>query len=954
MMMLRRSHALRLACRSSASLYAASPCPSKTSSSATSMSTLATTTATNSKGPFGLGWLKNLMPRFGFRNSQGSTMSLHSTSTAGSTAATLNSNDDPLLAKKKTPVEHFRKDYKPSPYTIKDIFLDFDLDESVTTVCAKSQVYLSEGERGADLVLNGEELTLVSLAINSQPLTSADYQYVEDQLTISGSAIERLVGGGGGGGGSVSFELETVVTIHPDKNLALSGLYKSSATTLLSTQCEAMGFRRITFSLDRPDVLSRYRVRLVADRERYPLLLSNGNRIEQGDLPGTNKHYAVWEDPFPKPSYLFALVAGQLGGVHDSYTTRSGREVSLAVYSDPRHADKLQHALFSLKESMKWDEDTFGLECDLDNFNVVATDDFNMGAMENKGLNIFNSAYILADPASATDADYDRVLGVIGHEYFHNWSGNRVTVRDWFQLTLKEGLTVFRDQIISVDTSTVYSKGAEVVGIYKTLLGTEGFKKGLALYFERHDGQAVTCDDFRQAMADANEVDLSQMDRWYSQAGTPAVTMRTSYDASEKRFTITASQHYPALPGQRQQEGSCDARQPVVIPLVTGLLAADGRELSPSRLLILNEQEQSFVFDDIPEPPIVSTLRDYSAPVTLELQQTPQELAVLMAHDTDAFNRWEAAQRYYTSFLLEQAREHPTGPLPEELLQAMRTILRSISADRLHDIDLSLLAYALQLPDLLTLFNIMQPLDLDSLMLARKHAKRAMAEALQEDFRRVYDILSAAAEPTYLFNPKEVGRRRLRNTCLDYLSTLSGAADHLQSAQLAKTQFEAASCMTDRIAALAYLCGQGGPASNEALQHFHSQATGQPLVLNKWFSVQAMSDAEDCLDRLRALEKHEDFILTNPNRARSLYAAAASNIPLFHRKDGAGYEFIAQAVVKLDAINPQVAARLAGSFGGYKKLDQARREKVENLLRELQSQHKLSPDTFEIVSRFLN
>jgi aminopeptidase N len=513
------------------------------------------------------------------------------------------------------------------------------------------------------------------------------------------------------------------------------------------------------------------------------------------------------------------------------------------------------------------------------------------------------------------------------------------------------------------------------VGIYKTLLGEEGFKKGLALYFQRHDGQAVTCDDFRQAMAgenklhtptyicninalitssvDANNQDLSQMDRWYSQAGTPVVTIESNYDATAATLTLQVSQHYPPMNTSTGE----DTRQPVVIPLVTGLVSKiDGSELAPSKVLLVTEGSQTFVFNNIHSEPIVSTLRGYSAPVNLVLYQSPEDLTMLMAHDTDAFNRWEASNRYYTNLILDTAKSSDvnsiaSSKLPDGLIQAVRSILQSVNEDNLSKQDMSLLAYALQLPDLMTLFNQMNPLQLDALVASRKHIKGQLAMALEEEFLRVYKLLSQSeGNYQYSFTPQEVGRRRLRNTCLDYLTTIS---QQEQYQVLAKEQFDAACCMTDKIYALSTLTSQTSDRSQQALESFYNDAQGQALVVNKWFSVQAMSDSDKCLDRLKVLEEHKDFTLNNPNRARSLYSIAAANIPLFHRADGKGYEFIAQAVLKLDAINPQVAARLAGSFGVYKRLDENRKEKVKTLLTDMIENHKLSPDTFEIVSRFL-
>eukprot|EP01038_Epipyxis_sp_PR26KG_P014745 gene14745-19820_t len=616
------------------------------------------------------------------------------------------------------PTEYFRLDYKPSPYLISHVNLSFILNESATKVISKSTVIPRTQPTTENLELDGEELELVEVKVNGNVLTlNKDYSTLSEKLIIFSSSLPTT---------QASFELETTVNIKPDKNLALSGLYKSG-TSLLCTQCEAMGYRRISYHLDRPDVLSKYTVYMEGDKAKYPLLLSNGNKIAEGNLSDNNKHWAIWEDPFPKPSYLFALVAGDLGSIHSTYTTTSGRVVKCGIYSDKENVDRLEHAMYSLKQSMKWDEDTFGLECDLDIYNIVATNDFNMGAMENKGLNIFNSAYVLADPNTATDADFENILGVIGHEYFHNWSGNRVTVRDWFQLTLKEGLTVFRDQWFSSDmtshavkriedvrglrsrqfaedggpmahpirpesyismdnfyTGTVYSKGAEVVGLYRTILGVDGFKKGLRLYFDRFDGTAVTCDDFRIAMQDANGINLEQMERWYSQAGTPVVTVTEVYDSDSNTYTLKLQQYTPTTPGPNQNQND---KKPLLIPIVIGLLdSITKKDIFPSKTLLLTESEQEFIFPNCNNKPILSILRDFSAPVKLiRPQQTDDELLFLMSYDSDSFNQWDAANRYYTNIILSTSEKYATSNgdigddvlVPNNFIEAIRTILQS-------------------------------------------------------------------------------------------------------------------------------------------------------------------------------------------------------------------------------------------------------------------------------------
>jgi aminopeptidase N len=892
-----------------------------------------------------------------------------------------------LAAPGAPPKEFFRKDYKPSDFSIPDIYLSFDLSAEETIVTTTSKIVPSSLST-ANLVLDGEadSVTLLSPPkIDGVELPASSFEVTgEGKLSISAAALPS---------GSKPFSLETRVKLCPAKNLALSGLY-SSGSNLLCTQCEAMGFRRITYHLDRPDVLTKYKVRLEADKATFPLLLSNGNQLESGDVAGSpGRHFSLWEDPFPKPSYLFALVAGDLGGIHSTYKTTSGRDVRLGIYSDKENAGKLQHAMYSLKESLKWDEDTFGLECDLDVYNVVATNDFNMGAMENKGLNIFNSAYVLADPSTATDTDYERILGVIGHEYFHNWTGNRVTVRDWFQLTLKEGLTVFRDQWFSSDltsnavkrvedvrglrgrqfvedqgpmahpirpesyismdnfyTGTVYVKGAEVVRMYRTILGEEGFKKGMKLYFERHDGGAVTCDDFRAAMADANGRDLAQFEHWYSQAGTPIVNVQHSYDAASKIFSITLKQHTPSTPGQ-----DAAAKKPLMIPVVVGLLSATtGAELVPSTTLLLSEAEQTFTFPNVAEQPIPSIFRDFSAPVKVvhAVDQTDAELAFLMAHDTDAFNKWDAGNRLATRVVLSLAAKKSTAAieasqLPKEFVEAVRTVLTTCKSG---GEDPSLVAYSLQLPDEMTLAQDMAVVDVDALHAARKHVKASLANALKGEFEAVYQQTASAPSAPYVFSAAEVGRRRLRNTVLDFLSAEN---DKAAAVARAKAQYDGAQCMTEQIAALGSLVSKPCPEREAALADFHKKAAGDALVLNKWFAIQAMADLPDLLSAVLLLKKHPDFLLSNPNRARSLISTFAGNQAHFHAGDGKGYAFIADCVLELDKLNPQVASRLATSFSQWRRFDEARQALMKAQLERIKATEGLSKDTYEVVLRSL-
>jgi len=865
------------------------------------------------------------------------------------------------------PIEKFRKDYMRPAYWISDIDLTFMIEEGKTKVKSVLQVQRnSEYSDPQPMELNGEELELYSITVNGEPLPESAYLIKDDVMTIDSEALPD------------SFELVTEVGIIPEDNTQLAGLYKSGS--MYSTQCEAEGFRRITFFPDRPDVMSKYKVRIEAP-DTYPVLLSNGNKLESGELEG-NRLYAVWEDPFPKPSYLFAMVAGNLKSIKDSYTTASGREVALEIFSEPENVDKLDHAMESLKKSMKWDEDTYGLEYDLDIFNIVAVNDFNMGAMENKGLNIFNTALVLARKDTATDGDYERIEGVVGHEYFHNWTGNRVTCRDWFQLTLKEGLTVFRDQGFSSDmgsyavnrienvitvrsrqftedsgpmahpirpesyiamdnfyTATVYIKGAEVIRMYQTLLGKEGFRKGMDLYFERHDGQAVSCDDFRAAMADANGVDLTQFENWYLQAGTPTVTAEGNYDAAAKTYTLTLKQSTKPTPGQEE-------KPTFHIPVTVGLLYKDGEEAVPSTVLELKEFEQTFTFENIEDEPVASVLRDFSAPVNLEFEQSDEDLAILLAYDTDSFNRFEAGQKLYTKVLMNLINQIKAGegkkPVPPPIVvEAFESILAR------RDMEKSLQAYALRLPDALTLQQQMEVADPIAITTARGELRKYFASRFKDQMLQLYKDLAPTGP--FAVNGEEIGRRRLRNSMLSYLTSLKDE----EGAQLAYKQFMEADCMTDKLAAFSCLADIPGEYREKAVQKFYDDAEGDALVLNKWFMVQAAADLPDILDRVKALMDHPDFTLKNPNRLRSLISVFAGNMKHFHAEDGSGYEFMADVILQVDKLNPQVASRMAGSLSLWRKYDQKRQEMMKAQLQKVMDAENLSKDTYEIVSKSL-
>ncbi len=894
------------------------------------------------------------------------------------------------MSSEKPPVV-YRRDYRPPDYRIDSVELDFDLREDETLVRARLAVRREAVLLGGalPLVLAGQELETLSVAIDGRTLSTREYSVDEESLEIP-APPER-------------FTLETLVRIHPERNTALSGLYRSSGN--FCTQCEAHGFRRITWFLDRPDVMARYAVRIEADRERYPVLLSNGNREAEERLDG-GRHAARWRDPSPKPSYLFALVAGNLHRHAGTFTTRSGREVALEIWVEPQNADRCEHALRSLQRAMRWDEQVFGLEYELDVYMIVAVGDFNMGAMENKGLNIFNAKYVLAAPDTATDDEYEAIEAVIGHEYFHNWTGNRVTCRDWFQLTLKEGLTVFRDQQFTADqtsaavkrirdvvalrtnqfpedagpmahpirpesyismdnfyTATVYEKGAEVVRLYHTLFGADGFRRGMDLYFARHDGQAVTCDDFRAALADANGADLTDFARWYSQPGTPRLEARGEWDAAAHTYSLHLRQSLPTAP-----EGP--PREPLPIPVRMGLLGSDGRDLPlrltgergaapTTRVLLLDEREETFRFEDIAEEPVPSLLRQFSAPVVLATPRSRSELAFLFARDSDPVSRWDAGQTLAQELLLGMAEDAAAGralALDPEFAAAIGRVLDDPALDG------SLRALMLALPNLRVLGEAqvsrsepkasedrkMATIDYGSLHQAREFAIAELARAHRERFEAI--ARERPGDRPYRLERAAIDRRRLRNTALRYLAALGDPAWTTALEQ----QFERADNMTDRQAALQILVDLPGPAREAPLARFYEQWRGDPLVLDKWFTVQALSTRADTFDRVSELARHPDFTLANPNRLRALVGSFAAGNPMrFHAADGRPYAFLAEIILELDRRNPQIAARLAASFAPWRRFATAQQASMRAQLERIAAAKPISNDLYEIAARAL-
>ncbi len=870
----------------------------------------------------------------------------------------------------------FLQDYTAPNFLVDSVDLHFDLDENATTVdCRMTLKRNPERQGNHPLVLNGCDLQLDSLLVDDESVPPERYKIAGEDLTIADVPD--------------AFTLATRTRINPRENTSLEGLYKSG--DMFCTQCEAEGFRKITYFPDRPDVMSRYTTTIVADRDRYPVLLSNGNPVDSGTSEG-NRHWVRWEDPFRKPSYLFALVAGDLVTIEDSFTTRSGRQVALRIYVEPVNAEKCDHAMRSLKNAMRWDEETFGLEYDLDIYMIVAVDNFNAGAMENKGLNIFNSKYVLARPETATDTDFVNVEGVIGHEYFHNWTGNRVTCRDWFQLSLKEGLTVFRDQEFSCDmasravkrisdvrhlrtaqfaedaspmahpvrpdsyieisnfyTLTVYQKGAEVIRMIHTLLGREGFRKGMDLYIERHDGQAVTTDDFVSAMEDANDADLGQFRLWYSQAGTPELTVEDDYDADDGVYALTLRQSTPPTPGQEQ-------KQPLHIPVAMALLDGQGNQVplrlegettagDASRVLELREAEQVYRFTGLAERPLPSLLRGFSAPVKLNAAYTDEQLAVLLAKDSDPFNRWDASQRLALKCLLDLVADHQqqrTLALPEHLVGAYAEVLQDQALDK------SLKAETLALPSEAYLAEQMETVDVDGIHATRLFARRTLAEKLQAQFREVFH--ANLEDGPYVMSPEAMGRRSLKNMCLGYLMELE--TPEIRS--LCLDQFNDAGNMTDTMSSLSFLTNCDCPERGEALSSFYTRWKDDPLLVDKWFSVQALSRLPGTLAEVCKLLEQPAFDIKNPNRVRSLVGAFChANGVRFHDASGAGYSFLADQVLRLDKLNPQVAARMIGALSRWRRFDSARGQLMRAELERGAAAEEISNDTYEVVSKSL-
>ncbi|QQP89055.1 aminopeptidase N [Skermanella sp. TT6] len=879
---------------------------------------------------------------------------------------------------KSTPQAIHLKDYAPPPYLIDTVDLAFDLGEDVTRVRSRLAIRANPdaASPAGALVLDGQDMRLVSVALDGRTLDPSEYSVGPESLTIPGPPE--------------AFSLEVVTELKPQENTSLSGLYRTSGN--FCTQCEAEGFRKITYFLDRPDVMARYRTTITADALKYPVMLSNGNLVASSKMEGDGRHTVTWEDPFAKPSYLFALVAGVLVHVEDSYVTRSGRTVTLRIYVEPGNQDKCGHAMASLKKSMAWDEEVFGLEYDLDIFMIVAVGDFNMGAMENKGLNVFNTKYVLAKPETATDTDFLGVEAVVAHEYFHNWTGNRVTCRDWFQLSLKEGLTVFRDQEFSSDmhsrpvkriadvqrlraaqfpedsgpmahpvrpdsyieinnfyTTTVYEKGAEVVRMIHTLLGADGFRKGMDLYFERHDGQAVTCDDFVAAMEDAAGKDLGQFRRWYSQAGTPELAVTGEYDAAARTYRLTVRQSCPPTPGQ-------PTKLPFHIPLALGLLDPSGADIplrlagepgpaGTSRVLDVTGPEQVFEFVDVPRQPVPSLLRGFSAPVKLRAPYTDDDLTFLMAHDGDAFNRWEAGQTLATRLLLDLVADRAENR-PLELSPGFIDAFSRILKDP--DLDPAFAAQALTLPSEGYLGQQMPVIDVDGIHEVRTFARRAIAGRLRDDLLATYRAMGGN-EP-FSIDAAAIGRRALKNLALGYLMALEDA----EAVELCVGQFHNAQAMTDVIAALGLLADTRLPQRESALRRFYDLWKDEPLVVDKWFSIQAMSERPETLDEVAALLAHPAFEIRNPNKVYALIGGFAGGNPVrFHDAGGGGYRFLADQVLALNRLNPQVASRMVKMFARWRKYDPRRQSLMRAELERIVATPGLSRDVFEIASKSL-
>lgn len=871
------------------------------------------------------------------------------------------------------PQEIRREDYKEPDFIVEKVELVFDLDRDVTNV--KSRLFMAANPvrgtgKGDEVFLHGEDMKLLSVTLNETRLASSDFTVDQEGLRFKAPGQNFIA------------ELETQIS--PANNTRLEGLYVSQSA--FCTQCEAEGFRRITYFPDRPDVMATYKVTINANKESCPVLLSNGNLIDSGDLD-CGRHFAVWEDPFPKPSYLFALVAGDLACVEDSFKTMSSRDVALRIFVEHGNEDRCDYAMDSLKRSMKWDEEVYGLEYDLDLFNIVAVSDFNMGAMENKSLNVFNAKFVLARPDTATDGDYERIESIVAHEYFHNWSGNRVTCRDWFQLSLKEGLTVFRDQEFSADqrsrpvqrikdvnalraaqfpedagplahpvrpdsymeinnfyTATVYEKGAELIRMMHTLLGRDGYRKGIDLYFDRHDGQAVTCDDFAKAMEDANGIDFTQLKLWYSQAGTPKLSWQGDYDADAKQYRLTISQKTDPTPGQPD-------KKPLHMPISIGLLGADGSDLV-AKTVELTEASQEFIFDGVTEAPVLSFNRGFSAPVNITTDQPDDELVFLMGNDSDAFNRWEAGQKYATRLMLSAiaAYEANGGDVDAAFADEQARVDAFIAAMRAtltnDDLDKAFRADALVLPGEAFLSEQRKPANPEAIYQVRTALRKRIGQALSDDFANTYH--QNASNAAFTPDATSAGQRALRATALGYL--VASGTDEF--ADVAVAQYGTADNMTDQMAALSVLNNLDHPGRETALADFEERFANDAVVLDKWFSLQAMSSRDDTLARIKDLMSHPAFTMRNPNKVRALIGAFAMGNPRhFHAKDGSGYAFYADRLIELDDINPQVAARLCAPLGKWAKYDADRADKMKAELNRILAKPEISRDLYEIASK---
>lgn len=855
----------------------------------------------------------------------------------------------------------YLKDYTPAPYLAKQVNLSFNLLLGKTIVTSEVRYVKNPAGASHDLVLDGEDQTIVSVTLNGKPFDG--YTVADGQMTIVNPGHE--------------FTLTIVSEIDPAANTALEGLYQSQGT--YCTQCEAEGFRRITYYQDRPDVLSVFTVRIEADAKAYPVMLSNGNLQDEGSLPD-GRHYRVWHDPFPKPCYLFALVAGDLQRVADTFTTMTGRKVDLHIYVRAGDESQCSHAMESLKRAMKWDEEVYGREYQLELFNIVAVSDFNMGAMENTSLNVFNTALVLAHQETATDSDFMSVEGVIGHEYFHNWTGNRVTCRDWFQLSLKEGFTVFRDQEFSADlnsravlriddvnglrrlqfpedgsplahsvqpdqfieisnfyTKTIYDKGAELIRMQHTLLGAETFRKATDLYFDRYDGHAVTCDDFVQCMADASGRDMTQFFRWYKQAGTPTLQVSSHYDAAQQSYTLTFKQSQTDTPGQTD-------KQPLHIPVALGLLDASGKEILPTRVLEVTAREQTFTFNGIHAKPVPSILRGFSAPVKLETDLSDDDLRLLQVHDTDGFNKWEAGQTLALR-TIQRVMENPAADISQFVADVGALIQQGLTGKG----DKALLARALSLPMIGVIGQHLPVIDPAAIDAARTAVLKQIKSAHKEALAALYD--ASRNTGSFSITPEAMGRRALQHAVLEILTVTNGTG----CAARAKAHYDAADNMTDRVTALACLADSSQPQRAEVFADFYTRFEKYPLVVDKWFSLQAIANREQIFDDLAMLRNHPDFNIKNPNRVRSLYSAFAINNPVkFHDASGKGYAFLRDVIIELNTINPQIAARMVTPLREWKRYRPELQAQMKAALEAILATPNLSGDVFEIVSKSLN